>query len=514
MLRMRALGYLCMFFLVLPGAAQAAFGYKDVVDRAEKLAASPYHEAQKIPDWLKDLGYESYQNIRFDPDQSLWRKSRTKFQVMLVPAGLFYTHPVKLNVIDSSGVAPIGFDKALFTFSDPDLEKRIPADLGYAGFKLTFPFSGKDSANQFLVFAGASYLRGVGSKNAFGISARGIAVDTGLTSGEEFPSFTEFWLVRPSPDADTMTVYALLDGPSLAGAYQIVVHPGETTQLDVKATLFPRKKIQLTGVAPLTSMFLYGENTPRFQGHWRPEVHDSDGLLIHDDASGEWLWRPLIDPQSLQADYFQVQRLQGFGLLQRDNAFADYQDLGAHYERRPSAWVEPGGDWGKGSVVLIQLPTPDETNDNIVAFWTPGDKLKPGKAYQFDYGLKFGDASLVSPPLGQTVNTFVGAGDIVGGGKIKDTYRLIVDLQGGALDKLGPTAKVTAQVSGVEGTQVVEQFVEYNPQLKAWRLSILAKPAGDRPLMLRGFLQHEDQAVSETWTYRLPVDNNIRGGAS
>ncbi len=509
----RAIRWAGTLLLLLPFAVQA-FSYQDVVDKAEKTAAAPYSKPDQIPDWLKDLGYENYQKIRFDPAKSLWRESRTRFQVMLVPAGLFYRHPVKINLVESSGVSTVAFDKGLFNVSDADLQKRIPADLGYAGFKLTFPFQGKGSANQFLVFAGASYFRAVGSGNGFGISARGIAVNTGLNSGEEFPSFTEFWLVRPSPEADSMTVYALLDGPSLSGAYQIVVHPGEVTRLDIKATLFPRQKIELTGVAPLTSMFLHGENTQRSHGHWRPEVHDSDGLLIHNGASGEWLWRPLLNPRALQTDYLQVERLQGFGLMQRDSDFADYQDLGARYELRPSTWVEPGGDWGQGSVVLIQLPTPDETNDNIVAFWTPQHKLKPGQAYQFDYALKFGDAGLVTPPLGYTVNTFVGAGDIVGGGKAKNAYRVVVDLKGGPLDKLEAAAKVTAEVTGIDKTQVIEQFVEYNAPLKAWRLSILARPAGGSALGLRAFLKHDGEAVSETWTYHLPADNDIRDDAT
>ncbi len=506
----------CVFFLLfmLSAGAQAAFSYQSVVEKAEKLATSTYRKPEQIPGFFQKLSYHDYQSIRFDPEKRLWKKSNTNFQVMPVPAGLFYRHPVKLNVVNRTGVSPIAFDKSLFNFSDKSIEKRMPADLGYAGFKLTYPFSGADSANQFLVFAGASYFRGVGRDNAFGISARGVAVDTGLNSGEEFPEFIEFWLQRPSPDSKHMIVYALLDGPGLTGAYQFDIHPGKTTRVTVKVTLFPRRQIELAGIAPLTSMFFYGENTARPKEHWRPEVHDSDGLLIHDGVSEEWLWRPLINPKTLQIDYLQVQNPRGFGLLQRDSEFVNYQDIGAQYQRRPNAWVEPDGDWGSGNVVLVQLPTANETNDNIVAFWTPQKKLAPGQPYSFAYSLKFGDAAITASPMAYTSNTFVGAGDIIGGGNVEGSYRLVIDFKGDSLNKLTADAKVTAEVTGTDGSKVIEQFVEYNAPLKAWRLSILAKPDGGKPLALRAFLKYDGQTVSETWTYRLPDAAAVKGSGS
>ncbi len=305
--------------------------FTNIVDKARELAAQPYQPPEQIPSFLQNISYNEFENVRFIPEKSLWRDSQSTFQIMMMSAGLFYRHPVTINVIDSAGTRKVDYAKSYFAFTDPELEKRVPADLGFSGIKLTYPVISPNVQDQFLVFAGASYFRGVGKNNAWGISARGIAVNTGLSIGEEFPSFTEFWLVRPKADATNMTVYGLLDGKSLSGAYQFQIIPGQSTRIQVNAVLFQRKNIDLLGIAPLTSMFFYGANTARPIGEWRPEVHDSDGLLLQDGATQEWLWRPLINPKQLEMDYFKTTDIKGFGLLQRNNRFVQYQDLGAHY---------------------------------------------------------------------------------------------------------------------------------------------------------------------------------------
>jgi periplasmic glucans biosynthesis protein len=498
-----------LWSVLFPARATTGIDFSRVATLAEILAANPYQPPPEVPDLMRNLTYKEYQNIRFDPNQSLWHESKSKFQVMLVPPGLFYTHQVRINVIDSTGVHTLPFNKSFFTFDDPEIEKRIPPDLGYAGLKLTFPLSANEQ-NQFLVFAGASYFRAVGADHAWGISVRGIAVDTGLPSGEEFPSFVEFWLERPAPSAQEMVVYGLLDGPGVTGAYQFNVRPGRNTVVKVTAKLFARKNISLIGVAPLTSMFFYGENTGRPVGEWRKEIHDSDGLLIHNGVSGEWLWRPLLNPKLLEMDFFATENLRGFGLLQRDTEFSNYQDLAARYNARPSAWVEPIGDWGLGKVVLVQLPTDDETHDNIVAFWTPDTPFTQGQSLSVGYQITFGGSEFPGLPLAQAARTFVGDGNIIGGGQVPGAYRILVDFSGGALSKLKSNAPVKGVVTGLEGTEVVEQFTEFNEPAQSWRLSMLVKPAEEKPVVLRAYLTENEKAVSETWTYRLPRNNDIR----
>ncbi|WP_292016612.1 glucan biosynthesis protein G [Marinobacter sp. HL-58] len=492
----------CIFY-----AFQAhAFEFREVVDRARELAESKYQPPPEVPGFLRDLNYRDYQAIRFDPEASLWREGRSRFRVMLVPPGNYYTHTVKLNEVDASGVRPIPFDKSAFSFPGDELAKRVPANLGYAGFKLTYPLGEETEHNQFLVFAGASYFRGVGSKNRFGLSARAVSVDTGLPSGEELPSFTEFWIERPGGGSDRTRVFGLLDGPSVAGAYRFDIQPGPATRIDVTAELFFRSGMEQLGLAPLTSMFYYGENTLRPAGEWRPQVHDSDGLLVHDKGNDEWLWRPLLNPSRLSLSYLQVNRLGGFGLIQRDTEFHQFEDAEARYDLRPSAWVSPAKGWADGEVVLVEIPTDSETNDNIVAFWKPGEAVNEGDHRTFSYRLSFGNHSVAGQDTGRVVKTFVGDGNRTGGGDAENAYRIIVDFAGGPLDNLKPDAAVVSKVSEAgdsKGAEIIEHFVEYIKADNNWRLSMLVRPGdGDDPVF-RGQLLIDDKPLTEVWTYTL-----------
>ncbi|MGM0569504.1 glucan biosynthesis protein [Marinobacter sp.] len=487
-----------------------AFGFDDVAGKARQLAAEAWQAPPQIPDFLKEIEYSRYQEIRFRDDQNLWRESDSRFQVMLTPAGKYFTHPVALNEIRNGEVEPVQFARDLFTYPSEEFAKRIPADLGFAGFRLTYPLQGPDINNQFLAFAGGSYFRGVGRDDGFGLSARGIAIDTGKPGGEEFPSFIEFWLQEPAAGDEEVVVYGLLDGPSLTGAYEFTVSPGDVLEMEVRARLFFREQVDLPGYAPLTSMFYYGENTLRPTGEWRPQIHDSDGLLVTDGDSGEWLWRPLINPASLKISYLRANNPRGFGLIQRDRDFRDFQDLEARYERRPSAWVEPRGDWGAGNVVLVEIPTRSEVNDNIVAFWSPEESPEAGSSVDLDYKLKFGPAGLSGHPFGYAVNTFLGDGNRIGGGDREGAYRVLVDFEGGPLDDVDSGADVVSQVSANEDTEVLEHFVEYSEPQQQWRLSILARPSGGETMALRGFLSLEGEPLTETWTYELPPGLDIR----
>ncbi len=507
---MRIVQLFCIYIALLLAVPAVAFDLQNVIDKAKSLAGNPYQQPRSIPKFMKELSYSQYQDIRYKTEKSLWQESGSFFQVMLIPPGLFYGHVVTINIVDSEGTHTLPFRRDNFTFADRNLEKRIPDDLGYAGFKLTYPLRKKDQQNQVMVFAGASYFRAVGRDNGFGISSRGAALDTGLSSGEEFPDFVEYWLVRPAPTADQIIVYALLDSKSMTGAYSFTISPGIATTVDVKAVIFPRNSVNLLGMAPLTSMFYFGENTGRPTGEWRRQVHDSNGLLIRNGSTGEWLWRPVLNPKRLQMDYFQTENVRGFGLMQRDDEFIDYLDNEAEYQKRPSAWVEPKGDWGLGQVVLVQLPSPDETNDNIVAFWTPGAKVTPEKPFALDYLLKVGDRSIADEKMGWAMNTLVGDGGRIGGGTAKGAYRLIIDFTGGALSKLSPGTRLTASVTALEEGEIIDHYVEYVPALRCWRLSILARPVENTALSLRAFLSKGKETLTETWTYRLDKDNDIR----
>lgn len=244
-------------------------------------------------------------------------------------------------------------------------------------------------------------------------------------------------------------------------------------------------------------------------GNWRPEVHDSDGLLIH-NGTDEWLWRPLLNPRDLQVESFSVENPKGFGLLQRDTHFESYQDAQAHYDSRPSTWISIKDAWDAGRIVLVQIPTKDETNDNIVAFWTPAAPAKEGMRLDLSYQLRFGNDDITGQQLAHSINTFVGLGNITGGGNVEEAYRFVVDFGGPGMDKLVPAAPVVAVVTAQQG-EVLEQYVEYVAASKVWRLSFLARPEPDKPLLLRAFLKMDEAPLTETWTYKLPVNNGIGG---
>jgi periplasmic glucans biosynthesis protein len=492
---------LAMSLLLCGTTAQAEFDFSTVLQEAETLASKPFEPPAPVPELLVNLPYDQFQSIRFRPDQSLWRGDGSKFQIMFFHPGLYFRNAVDVLVVDDNGVEPLGFEKSWFDYP-PKLAQEVPNDAGYAGINLTYPLTAPDVQNQFLVFAGASYFRGVGRDESFGLSGRGLALNTGLPVGEEFPLFRRFWLVKPALDADQMTFYALLDSKSVTGAYRFVVTPGEPTVMSVEATLFFRKAVEQVGLAPLTSMFFYGENTDRPTAHWRPEVHDSDGLAI-ETGTGEHIWRPITNPKRLSHSYFGVTNPRGFGLIQRDRRFASYEDPEANYQNRPNAWVVPKGDWGEGSVTLVEIPTDKETNDNVVAFWTPKEKVQPGSRITLAYDVLLGGPA-TPPSIGGFVSgTYVGAGDVVGGGNVEGAVRVLADFTGGDLPNLPDNAPVTAVVNVNDGAELIHQTVFPVPQNKGWRLSLLVKPPKDKPLELRAFLRKDNTSLTETWTYRV-----------
>jgi glucans biosynthesis protein len=479
--------------------ATASFGIDSVAVLAKKLASEPFKPPPPIPDFLKQLSYDDYRDIRFDAEQSLWKETGSNFQVQFIHPGLYYTHSVAISTYDAQGIHKVDFSPKLFTYGRNKFADKIPVDLGFAGFRLAYPLYRKDEYNHVVVFAGASYFRAVAKNQVFGLSARGLAIDTGLPSGEEFPTFREFWLERPALHARAMKVYALLDSQSLTGAYEFVVRPGERTLVDVKAKLFERKRVKELGIAPLTSMFLFGEEKSRQPGDWRPEVHDSDGLSIA-SSSGEWIWRPLVNPEKLQVSYFELDNPLGFGLLQRDRRFSSYEDLETRHELRPSAWITPIGNWGKGQIKLVEIPSPKETNDNIVAYWVPRNLPPLGQPIEVAYRINFQSDDPLDAASGRVIATRIGAGDK------EDLKRFILDFDGGKLKGLPANAVLKPVISIGQDGQLVQQSIRKNPVTGGWRVAFQVKPPKDKPLQLRAFLQQDKDlsakdTLTETWSY-------------
>ena len=485
-------------------AAALGFGFDEVAHRAQQLAAAPYRP-QKIdlPKELQGIDYDHFRDIRFRSDRALWRDAKLPFEVAFFHLGLYFDRPVRINELRGDMVREVRFDPAQFDYGANKFNPQRMSGLGFAGFRVHYPLNTPKYKDEVLVFLGASYFRALGKGQIYGISARGLAIDTGLSSGEEFPAFVEFWLERPSATATELTIYALLDSKRASGAYRFVLRPGADTVIEVKARLFLRENVSRLGVAPLTTMYFFGENQRSARDDYRPEVHDSDGLSIQ-SGTGEWIWRPLVNPKRLLVTSFALTNPGGFGVMQRDRDFSHYEDLEARYDLRPSAWVQPKGNWGAGRVELVQIPSPDETNDNIVAYWVPDAPPAPKKALDLEYRVLWQKDAPIRPPSSWVTQTRRGRGYM----RSDDgSLGLAIDFDGPALRKLPADAEVEGVVSVDSNAEVREVITHRNEVTGGWRIALrLARIDAGKPLELRAYLRNRTSTLSETWSYVLPPD--------
>jgi glucans biosynthesis protein len=491
----------------VPAQAQSAttFGFESVAAIARERAQGPYTPpAAPLPTELQALDYDGYRDIRYRPDRALWRDAQAPFEAMFFHRGLYQRDPVRLNEVTPAGPRPLAYDSRDYDFGGNAVHPQGWGDLGHAGFRVHYPLNTPQYKDELLVFLGASYFRALGAGQQYGLSARGLAIDTVGGTGEEFPRFTEFWLERPAADAKVLTVHALLESPRATGAYRFEIVPGSETVMRVQSRVFLRAgavaDVATLGIAPLTSMFFSGENQPR-GGDYRPEVHDSDGLMVA-TGEGEWLWRPLQNPVRTAVNSFAVQQLRGFGLMQRDRAFASYEDAEARYERRPSAWVKPLNDWGPGRVELVQLATPDETHDNIVAYWVPARMPAAGEPLDLAYEIAWQGDAQQRPPNGWTVQSRRGMGytrltPLERSGQVQ----YVVDFAGPAFEALPAGAAVRAVATTDSNGSVLEQLAYPLPAGRGWRMTLRVQRLDpSRPVEVRAFLQQDTHILSETWS--------------
>lgn len=482
-----------------------------VAERARALAAQPYiAPASKLPADLAALNYDRHRDIRFRPERALWRDAGLPFEVQFFHPGWLFADPVRVHEVTGEGTREISVDPRDFDYGKNTLDPAAWPKLGFAGFRVHYPLNNAAYKDELVVFLGASYFRALGKGQRYGLSARALAIDTVArpgrpTRGEEFPRFVEFWLERPaSAESTSLTLHALLDSPRAAGAYTFTITPGEDTVMQVRSRLYLRagsEDIATLGIAPLTSMFLHGENQPD-DDDFRPEVHDSDGLAVH-AGSGEWLWRPLVNPHLSRAKgvlttSFSTTDPRGFGLMQRDRAFSSYEDLEARYELRPSAWVEPIGAWGAGRVELVQLPTDEEIHDNIVAYWLPEKLPAPGEPLDFAYRVRWQMKQEQRPGSAWVTQTRRGRSY---GKLLEGEHKFVIDFDGPALRALPPDAVVEPVIT-VGADTVVREAVAYRHDVTGgWRLTLrVLRPATSstaaQPLELRAFLRQRIDAVA------------------
>lgn len=486
--------------------------FQKIENRAKELAGQPYQtpDREALPGWMKALSYDQYRDIRFREDQALWGQANLPFRAMFFHPGYLFREPVKLNEFTSTHMQGVRFTPGFFDYG-PLVGERgdVPPDAGFAGVRLHAPLNTPGKFDELAVFQGASYWRALGKGQRYGISSRGVAIDTGAEgTAEEFPSFREFWLRKPEQDDRMVQVLALLDGPSVTGAYAFVIQPGEDTVMTVRAVLFPRKEVKRFGIAPMSSMFWFGENSRRRFDDFRPEVHDSDGLALQ-TANGERIWRPLSnDTGRLEFSFFAVEKLSGFGLLQRDRRFSAYEDGEAVYHLRPSLWIEPVNEWGSGNVMLMEIPTTNELADNVVAMWQPAQAPQAGQRLEFIYRQHWTTSEDPSHAGGHVVATRSGLHDWQ-----PEQRTFAVEFSGIEADRLkeGEVPDAIAEIVGDGKERAKIQGVAVQPLGDGrWRAGFQIAPVKDGgklsdvgPIELRVCLKHGDDYLTETWANRV-----------
>ncbi|MDO5704965.1 MAG: glucan biosynthesis protein G [Paracoccus sp. (in: a-proteobacteria)] len=481
------------------GAAAALFDFDALAALTAERAAAPY--AQPVADQVgsfANLNYDQYRGIRFQREADPLA-GHTRFGVDLLPPGSIFYEPIQISLVRQGVVVPLPFDPHQLDFDPSQFPDGADLDtvgkMGWSGFRMRCPLNRPDVRDEFLVFQGASYFRAVARGTLYGLSARGLAIDTGSPRGEEFPLFTDFWIDEPAEDAESVRIYAMLDSKSLAGAYQFDVTPGAETVVRVRMALFPRADVAGAGIAPLTSMFWFGPASRAGVDDYRPAVHDSDGLAMRTGA-GQDLWRALSSHKNLQISSFVDRNPSGFGLLQRTRQFIDFEDAEANYHLRPSAWIEPVGDWGEGEVRLIEIPVENEFNDNIVSYWLPKAPLKAGQRADWSYRLIFAPLAQTSGPVAQVRATRAGKSINSPTGR-----SFIIDYDLTLFQEQLPQIAVNASAG-----EIVHAYLKPIPSQGVLRLAFEFEPREARLADLRAALTSEGgAALSETWMARWSI---------
>jgi len=485
--------------------APAPFSFDGLKKRARDMARGAYVAPPRpAPEILEQIDYDAHGKIKFRTDLALWANGPSDFPVTFFHLGRFFQRPVRMHVIERGQAREIIYDDAYFEMPADSPAHKLPDNSGFAGFRFQEARSGKLDwrTNDWVAFLGASYFRAIGELFQYGLSARGLAIDTAVYGkNEEFPDFTHIYFDTPAPGSDTVTVYALLDGPSVSGAFRFVMKRGASVTMDVEKALFLRQDVSRFGIAPLTSMYWYSEKAKPSAIDWRPEIHDSDGLALW-TGTGERIWRPLNNPPRIITSAFSDERPRGFGLVQRDRAFDHYLD-GVYYDRRPTLWVEPQGDWGKGSVQLVELPTDDEIHDNIVAMWVPAEPARAGASYEFRYRLHWVADEPYATPLARCVATRLGNGGQAGTVRPKGVRKFMVEFKGEPLSKLPRGVFPQAVLSTSRGAfSDVRTEAVPNDVPGHWRAQFDLSVTGTEPVELRCYLRSGDEVLSETWLYQ------------
>ncbi|MEM0947955.1 MAG: glucan biosynthesis protein G [Pseudomonadota bacterium] len=484
---------------------ETLFSFEALKREAKARAERPDAPPEPLDTFLEALTYDDYRNIFFRPEAALWTKIDTRFRLETFHPGWLFEQPVRLYEIVDGAARPLNFSTDDFEYRN-EVADKLPDNAtfsGAAGVKINTLLNTDEKFDELITFLGASYFRALGAGNSYGLSARGLAVDTWQRGPEEFPRFSAFWIKRPAADDRAIDVYATLDSASLTGAFHFTITPGADTTIDVEAELYFRETVSHLGLAPLTSMFYFAEHSERRFDDFRPQVHDSE-LVRMVRASGDVLVRPLNNPPRVSNSFFTDDQIIEFGLVQRDRSYEAYQDAGARYHNRPSVMIDRLGDWGPGKIRLIEIPAELEIDDNIVLIWVPDDAPQAGETRNYRYRMHWG----ALPPdgdgeLAYVYSTRTGVGGPSGVPvKNPNLRKFVIDFEGGILGDLDPDADVLPVVTASAGEISNTVLHKIEDSDRRWRLFF---DADGQDFDLIEFMAHvadDDRKLSEVWLFQ------------
>lgn len=469
------------------------FSFDRLLEQAESLSQTGHNAPRlSLPSELANLNRERYQAIQYKDNAALWNEDHQNFRMKLFHTGFQYRTPVKIEIVENGTSTPVPYSTELFNFNPPLKQPPKESQSGFSGLSVETAIHNADETSAFLAFHGATFFRALASGQVYGLSARALSINTAQASGEEFPFFRKICIEKPKYGERTLTLYALMDSPSVTGAYRFRVAPGKSTVIDVDCTLFPRVTLPHVGIAPINSMYFYGDADATRTDGYRPNVHSSDGLQIW-TAAGEWIWRPITNPEQLQYSVFIDRTPRGFGLMQRKRDLPAYEDFDARFDLQPSLWVEPVGDWQNGAIDLIEVPSRSEIFNNIIVFWRPRAPLEAHGRYSFSYRLYWSDGMPARPKLARVIQTLVGSGT--------NDRQFVIDYDSTHSCNSCKGSEYQAEVRSGDG-KIRSQTVQANPVTGGQRITFEFKPGDQKETDLSCELKRDGQVISETWVYR------------
>jgi glucans biosynthesis protein len=481
----------------IPLGPSVPFAPGSVVDQARTLAKKPFVPmSADLPAPFKSLSGDQYNAIHTRPAGRIWGSEQVGFAIEPLHRGFLFTNPVDINLVAQGAAQRLVYDAKLFDFGAVALPAKLP-DIGFSGFRVLVAQNPSDSNDSRFMevasFQGANFFRALTQGQVPGLVSRALAVRLADPKGEDVPIFRSLWIEKPSLVANALIVHAVIDSETMTGAFRFTIRPGEATIIDTEATLFARAAVDNFGLGTMSATHLLGFMDHRKFDDYRPNVSEVSGLQIYTGAA-EWVWRPVTNRDSLQISTFIDNKPRGFGLLIRDRSFEDYSDEDQHWEKRPSLWIEPLGEWGEGGVQLIEIPSESEANDNILCFWRPKQPLAAGSETSFAYRQFWCWDPPERPNLARAMTSSSGRGT----GKRR---RFFVDFEGDIFVDPDTSGEIMANLTTVGGTIASVRLFPSDDK-KSVRVLFELDPGNDSSSELRLVLEAQGKRLSETWLYR------------